>query len=74
MKVTEKITSKWTLEPFPPGHYEEYEILDDGRTKLLSKFNYHKPGDKPSFQTHVPSNGLLKRKTPVINFIWSKTE
>ncbi|XP_076748576.1 asparagine synthetase [Xylocopa sonorina] len=58
MKITKEMKSKWTLEPFPPGYFEEYEILNDGRTKLLSKVNYHKPGDKPSFQTFVPHNGL----------------
>jgi len=54
MAITKCINNKWTLEPFPPGHYEEYEILHDGRTKLLKNVNYHKPGDKPSFQVFVP--------------------
>ncbi|XP_012230239.1 asparagine synthetase [glutamine-hydrolyzing] isoform X2 [Linepithema humile] len=54
MAITKCISNKWTLEPFPPGHYEEYEILDDGRTKLLKNVNYYKPGDKPSFQVYVP--------------------
>ncbi|XP_026674689.1 asparagine synthetase [glutamine-hydrolyzing]-like isoform X2 [Ceratina calcarata] len=58
MEMTKQIKSKWTLEPFPPGFYEEYEILNDGRTKLLSKVNYHKPGDKPKFQTSVVYNEL----------------
>ncbi|KOC69684.1 Asparagine synthetase [glutamine-hydrolyzing] [Habropoda laboriosa] len=56
--VSKQITSKWILEPFPPGYYEEYEILNDGRTKLLTKTNYYKPGDKPSFETYVPWNDL----------------
>ncbi|XP_076295914.1 asparagine synthetase isoform X2 [Lasioglossum baleicum] len=58
--LTKQINSKWTLKPFPPGHYEEYEILNDGRTKLLSTVNYFKPGDKPSFQVHTPWNVLSK--------------
>lgn len=57
MGITKQITSEWVLDPFPPGYYEEYEILDDGRTKLLSKVNYYKPEDKPSFQVYVPWNG-----------------
>uniref|UniRef100_UPI00147942CB asparagine synthetase [glutamine-hydrolyzing] isoform X1 n=1 Tax=Osmia lignaria TaxID=473952 RepID=UPI00147942CB len=58
MGITKQITSESVLEPFPPGYYEEYEILDDGRTKLLSKVNYHKPDDKPSFKVYVPWNAL----------------
>ncbi|XP_053975496.1 asparagine synthetase [glutamine-hydrolyzing] [Hylaeus volcanicus] len=58
IEITKQIASKWTLEPFKPGHYEEYEILDDGRTKLLMKVNYYKPGDKPNFQVYTPWNAL----------------
>lgn len=54
MEISKRISGKWTLEPFPPGHYEEYEILHDGRTKVLSNISYHKPGDKPSFHVYVP--------------------
>lgn len=54
MEITKCVNGKWTLEPFPPGHYEEYEILHDGRTKVLSSISYHKPGDKPSFHMYVP--------------------
>ncbi|CAK9825316.1 Asparagine synthetase [glutamine-hydrolyzing] [Anthophora retusa] len=56
--ISKQITSKWTLEHFPPGYYNEYEIQSDGRAKLLTKVNYHKPGDKPSFKTSVPWNAL----------------
>lgn len=58
IEISKHLTSKWTLEPFPPGHYAEYEILEDGRTKLLKTVNYFKPGDKPSFQVYVPWNAL----------------
>ncbi|XP_014473133.1 PREDICTED: asparagine synthetase [glutamine-hydrolyzing] [Dinoponera quadriceps] len=54
MAISKRINGKSVLEPFPPGHYEEYEILNDGRTKFLKCVNYHKPGDKPSFQVHTP--------------------
>lgn len=46
--------SKWKLQPFPPGTFEEYELLDDGTVKLLREVKYHKPGDKPHFNTLVP--------------------
>ncbi|KZC10130.1 Asparagine synthetase [glutamine-hydrolyzing], partial [Dufourea novaeangliae] len=58
MEITKQITSKWVLEPFQPGHYMEYEIFNDGRTKQLSKVNYHIPGDKPSFKVHTDWNVL----------------
>lgn len=54
MEITKRVNGKWTLKPFSPGHYEEYEILDDGRTKMLSNICYYKPGDKPSFHVFVP--------------------
>nr|XP_003706652.1 PREDICTED: asparagine synthetase [glutamine-hydrolyzing] [Megachile rotundata] len=56
--ITNQVTSKYVLEPFPPGYYEEYEILDDYRVKLLSKVNYHKTEEKPSFQVYTPWNEL----------------
>lgn len=52
--MTDQMSGTWTLEPFPPGHYEEYRILPDGTVKLLKTVNYHKPGDKPSFDVFVP--------------------
>ncbi|XP_076620658.1 asparagine synthetase [Colletes latitarsis] len=58
IEITKQISSKWILEPFQPGYYEEYEILDNGRTKLLTKVNYSKPGDKPNFQVYTPWNAL----------------
>lgn len=48
---------EWSLEPFLPGHFEEYRLLPDGHVKLLKTVNYHKPGDKPSFKVAVPWNG-----------------
>ncbi|OAD62590.1 Asparagine synthetase [glutamine-hydrolyzing] [Eufriesea mexicana] len=56
--ITKQITSRCILEPFPPGSYEEYEILNDGRTKLLRRVNYYQPGDKPSFQAFIPYDRL----------------
>ncbi|XP_066603891.1 asparagine synthetase [glutamine-hydrolyzing] [Prorops nasuta] len=52
--ITDQLKGQWILEPFEPGCYEEYKILNDGRVKLLRKEKYFKPGDKPSFQVYVP--------------------
>ncbi|KAH0534292.1 asparagine synthetase [glutamine-hydrolyzing] [Cotesia glomerata] len=57
--LTDQVTGDWTLEPFPPGHYEEYKILENGKVEFLSRVCYHKPGDKPSFDTYVPWNALV---------------
>ncbi|XP_078052229.1 asparagine synthetase [Augochlora pura] len=60
IELTKRMKSEWTLKPFSPGYYEEYEILPNGSTKLLSTVNYFKPGDKPSFQVYTPWNELSK--------------
>lgn len=59
MAISKHINGKWSLEPFLPGHYEEYEILHDGRTKLLESCHYYKPGDKPSFHPYISWNGEI---------------
>lgn len=59
MGLSEQVKGDWTLEPFPPGHYEEYQLLPDGKVQLLKTINYHKPGDKPQFDTFIPSSGNL---------------
>ncbi|XP_011881317.1 PREDICTED: asparagine synthetase [glutamine-hydrolyzing] [Vollenhovia emeryi] len=58
MAMSKHVNGKWTLEPFPPGHYEKYEILHNGRIKLLESCRYHRPGDKPSFHTYIPWDAL----------------
>lgn len=53
--ISEEINGDgWKMEPFPPGTFEEYELLDDGRVKLLRQVKYHSAGDKPGFQTAIP--------------------
>ncbi|XP_033211901.1 asparagine synthetase [glutamine-hydrolyzing] [Belonocnema kinseyi] len=56
--ITNQFPSDWTLQPFPPGYYEEYEISEKGKVTLLRSVQYHKPGDKPSFPTFVPWTDL----------------
>ncbi|KAK9752107.1 Asparagine synthase [Popillia japonica] len=48
------------LEPFPPGTFEEYEILEDGRVKLLQQATYHGPGLKPAFRPFIPYEDLTE--------------
>lgn len=56
--LIDQMKGEWSLEPFPPGHFEEYRLLADGNVKLLKSVCYHKPGDKPSFNVFVPWNEL----------------
>jgi len=53
---------KKKLEPFPPGTFEEYDILENGTVKLVQSKRYFSPGDKPSFKTFVPWGGLVPNK------------
>lgn len=47
------------LEPFPPGTFEEYDILENGKVKLVRSQRYFSPGDKPSFKPFVPYEDLV---------------
>lgn len=42
------------LEPFTPGSYKEYDIVDNGKVKLVLEGDFHKPGDRPSFTPFLP--------------------
>jgi len=48
--------SKFTLEPFPPGMFEEYSIDKDGKAKLLRKEHFYEIGspERPQFRPFVP--------------------
>ena len=39
------------VEPFPPGHYEEYELDANGKVSLLRCVQYRCIGDIPDFIT-----------------------
>ncbi|CAH1099767.1 unnamed protein product [Psylliodes chrysocephalus] len=47
-----------TLEPFPPGSYAEYDLLENGKTILAKAEKYFKPGVKPSFLPFLPHSEL----------------
>lgn len=49
------------IEPFPPGTFEEYEIMEDGRTKLLKRGIFHSAGLKPQFKPFMPYEGKKLR-------------
>nr|XP_023029246.1 asparagine synthetase [glutamine-hydrolyzing] isoform X1 [Leptinotarsa decemlineata]XP_023029247.1 asparagine synthetase [glutamine-hydrolyzing] isoform X1 [Leptinotarsa decemlineata]XP_023029248.1 asparagine synthetase [glutamine-hydrolyzing] isoform X1 [Leptinotarsa decemlineata] len=48
----------YKLEPFPPGTYEEYDLLESGKVKLVKTVKYHSPGDKPLFKPFLPYTDL----------------
>lgn len=69
MSITEMMNGeKWKIEPFSPGHYEEYKILDNGKVEFLNRIQYHKPGDKPSFGVYVPWESMQNIFSKMVHF------
>ncbi|XP_063225721.1 asparagine synthetase [glutamine-hydrolyzing] [Bacillus rossius redtenbacheri] len=48
----------YKLEPFPPSHFETYEIDPEGSCKLLEKKRYYTIGETPPFKPFVPHTSL----------------
>lgn len=50
--------SKFTLEAFPPGVFEEYSIDKSGRAKLVRQERFYEIGslERPKFRPFVPYN------------------
>ncbi|CAH0558230.1 unnamed protein product [Brassicogethes aeneus] len=48
-----------SIEPFPPGTFEEYDLLDNGSVKLVRSQSYYTPGLKPTFKTVIPYEDLV---------------
>lgn len=46
------------LVPFPPGTFEEYDLLENGKVKLVRSVRYFNPGDKPAFLPFLPYESL----------------
>lgn len=44
---------KWKLKQFPPKSYSTYDILEEGRTKLVGTKQYYNIGDIPAFHLFV---------------------
>ncbi|XP_076270183.1 asparagine synthetase [Rhynchophorus ferrugineus] len=53
---------KKTLEPFPPGTFEEYDISEKGTVKLVRRERYFSPGDRPTFKPFLPWEDLSPNK------------
>ena len=51
------MTGECVIEPFAPGTFEEYDVLEDGHVKFIRKLRYHEPGKKPVFKPYIPWNG-----------------
>ena len=45
------------IEPFSPGHYETYDLQDNGKVKFLEKVQFNKIGCAPVYKTLVQSLG-----------------
>ncbi|CAH1963765.1 unnamed protein product [Acanthoscelides obtectus] len=41
------------LEPFAPGTFEEYDLLENGTVKLVQSKRYFSPGDRPAFEPFI---------------------
>lgn len=50
--------SKFTLEPFPPGVFEEYSIDGEGKATLVRQERFYEIGslERPKFKPYVPYN------------------
>ncbi|KAG6442363.1 asparagine synthetase [glutamine-hydrolyzing] [Manduca sexta] len=49
-----------TLGQFPPGHFQVYSILENGKVKLDYTKQYFTPGKPPQFVPFVPEDKLAK--------------
>lgn len=47
------------LEPFPPGTFEEYDILESGKVKLVRSERFYSPGEMVSFKPFVDFESLV---------------
>lgn len=45
------------VEPFHPGTFEEYDLLENGLVKFVRSGRFHEPGQRPSFVPFVPWKG-----------------
>jgi len=51
--------SDWRMDPFPPGHFEEYSLDSEGGATLIRQQQYFKIGDLPRYQLTVPPAGYF---------------
>lgn len=58
--LKQNASEKATLEPFPPGHFQIFSMLSDGKVKLDHTEQYFKPGMSLTFKPYVPEADLVK--------------
>ncbi|XP_058790517.1 asparagine synthetase [glutamine-hydrolyzing] [Phymastichus coffea] len=59
--IAKILKGDYVVEPFPPGTYEEYNLLDNGQVKFVRAKRFHEPGQKPSFLPLVPWKDLSSK-------------
>ncbi|CAH1395302.1 unnamed protein product [Nezara viridula] len=57
-KLKNGFCDKWSLKQFPPGHFVEYDILSDGKVKLVKEERYYTIGSRPIFRPFVSYTDL----------------
>lgn len=58
IKLKQNGNGSATLRQFPPGHYAQWSILEDGKVKLDFIERYTSPGMPPNFVPYVPESEL----------------
>ncbi|XP_018332735.1 asparagine synthetase [glutamine-hydrolyzing]-like [Agrilus planipennis] len=48
------------LEPFSPGTFEEYKLMENGTVKFLNSQRFHKPTDTPVFKPFLSYRDFTK--------------
>ncbi|XP_014361967.2 asparagine synthetase [glutamine-hydrolyzing] [Papilio machaon] len=68
MGLKQKASESSSLGQFPPGHFEVWSLLDDGKVKLDYNERYFTPGTPPRFVPYVSTEELAK-----LNSLYEKT-
>ncbi|XP_014273059.1 asparagine synthetase [glutamine-hydrolyzing] [Halyomorpha halys] len=57
-KLKNGFCDKWSLKQFPPGHFVEYDILPNGKVKLVKEERFYTIGNRPIFRPFVAHSEL----------------
>lgn len=59
---------KWKVDPFPPSTFEEYNLIENGKTKFVRSEKYYEIGNRPAFSTNIPyeSNESIYLNFPLV--------
>ncbi|XP_019644205.1 PREDICTED: asparagine synthetase [glutamine-hydrolyzing]-like [Branchiostoma belcheri] len=55
--------NKVDIEPFPPGHFEAYDLSPNGKVTLRERARFHKIGDMPKYDALVKPLGTFQLYT-----------